>query len=75
MGLSSGSLSSLTPSVMSSVASLWMPGSAESEVSTAASSLSQMTSAVSSAESGDWDAETKFGSSTTMSSKNPSLGT
>lgn len=75
MDLSSGSLSSLAPSVISSVASLWMAGSAESEVSTAASSRSCVASAVSSVESGDWDVETKFGSSTTMSSKNPSLGT
>ena len=73
--LSSGSLSSFIPSVISSLASLWTPGSAVSELSIAASSLSCVTSGVPSAESGDWDVETKFGSSTTMSSKNPSLGT
>lgn len=78
--LSSGSFSSLTTSVISSTASIWMPGFVPwlSEISTPASSAKTLSSFVtsgSSAESGAWDVETGLGSSTTMSSKNPSLGT
>jgi hypothetical protein len=51
--LFSGSLSSFIPSVISSVPSMWTPGSAVPELSTAASSLSCVTSGVPSAESGD----------------------
>lgn len=69
----SGSSSSCTLSLISSTVSLWTSGSAWlSEISAAASSAETLPSCVPSAcsseESGDWDVETKLGSSTTISS-------